>query len=461
MTTIEEFKHLFNPTSIAIVGASNEVFKSGGRFFKGLMTGGYQGSLYAVNPNEPVIFGTKSYPTMADIDGDIDLAILAVPARLVPQVMADCARKHVRFVIVHSAGFSELGPEGKELEKEMLRQAVQGGTRIIGPNCMGMYSPAANINTIVGSLNLKAEAGPLAFIGQSGWVTENAILLGIERGLRFSKAVSIGNQSDLTIEELIAYFGEDPQTKVIGFYAEGFKHGSKFIEIARRVSRKKPIVAWKSGRTAGGARAALSHTGSLAGNGVIMDDVLRQCGVTVARDMDDFLDLMVGFMSPVLPQGKRTGLLVEAGGGAVSGCDAAEVLGLEIPQLSEMAQNELIAVLKGIIPPFAAPRNPVDIVWSPAKNADRLFSQCSRIMLRETDAIVILNYLDYDECFISAMVDLRNETGKPVMVVPGHILERRAGMALLTVNGIPAFSTPRRALEVLTAMARYESYRRN
>jgi len=458
LSVAAEFDRLFNPSSIAVVGASNEIFKSGARFFRGLMTSGFKGKLYAVNPNEPVVFEQKSYRSVADVPGEIDLAMLAVPARIVPQVMADCARKRVRFAIVHSAGFSELGPEGEELEKEMLKQAALGGTRIIGPNCMGIYVPAARINMVASSSDAW-EPGGAAFIGQSGWVTENVIVMGQERGLRFSKVVSIGNQSDLTIDELIEYFGEDPATRVIAFYAEGFKRGREFLETARRVSKKKPIIAWKGGRSSGGARAASSHTGSLAGNGAIMDDVLLQCGAFIARDLDDFMDFMVGFSSPALPNGNRVGLLVEAGGGAVSGCDAAEQFGMEVPQLSEQAQKELVKTLTGIIPPFAAPRNPVDIVWSPAQGAAELFSRCSRIILGEADAIVMLNYINYDSDFAAAMVALRDETNKPVMVVPGHAIERRDGMALLTKNGIPAFTTPCIAMRVLAAMLKYARQR--
>lgn len=454
MTGIAEFERLFNPLSIAVVGASNELFKSGARFFRGLMTSGFKGGLYAVNPNEPLVFQQTSYRSVADIPGEIDLAILAIPARIIPQVIADCARKRVRFAIVHSAGFSELGPEGKELEKEMLKQAALGGTRIIGPNCMGIYVPATHINMVAGGSD-GWEPGGVAFVGQSGWVTENVIVMGQERGLRFSKVVSIGNQSDLTIEELIEFFGEDPSTRVIAFYAEGFKRGWEFLEIARRVSKKKPIIAWKGGCSSGGARAASSHTGSLAGNGAIMDDVLTQCGAVIARDLDDLMDFMVGFSSPALPRGNRVGLLVEAGGGAVSGCDAAEQFDLEVPLLSEQAQKDLVKTLTGIIPPFAAPRNPVNIVWSPAQGAAGLFSNCSRIILGETDAIIMLNYINYDDAFATAMAALRDETGKPLMVVPGHAIERRDGMALLTRNGIPAFTTPRNALRVLAAMLQY------
>jgi acetyltransferase len=458
VTQVEGLEKLFNPSSIAIVGASNELYKSGSRFFKGLMDLGYRGDLYAVNPNEPIVFGKSSYHSVLDIQDPIDLVIVAVPAVIVPQVLSDCSKKRVKFTIVHSAGFSELGADGKELEKEMLKHAGSGSTRIIGPNCMGIYSPRARINTITQGLVADDDVGSVVFVGQSGWVTENVILLGHERGLRFSKVVSIGNQSDLTIEDLVDFFADDLQTRVIALYAEGIKRGRDFIRIVQRASRLKPVIIWKGGYTPGGSRSASSHTGSMAGNGIILNAVLTQCGAVIANGLEELIDLMVGFNTPVFSEGNRIGLLVEAGGGAVSGCDAAETLGLKIPQLSQDAQREITAVLQGIIPPFAAPRNPVDIVWSPAQNAIPLFEKCSEIMLREIDALVLLNYLNYNEAFAAAMSGVRDRVGKPIMIIPGHAGERRQGMALLTKYGLPAFTTPERVMKVLAAMAKYRNF---
>jgi acyl-CoA synthetase (NDP forming) len=459
MKRVDGLERFFYPLSIAVVGASNELYKSGARFYKGLMDGGFEGRLYAVNPNEPVVFGEKSYRNVSDIQGEIDLAIIAVPARAVPQVMADCYRSRVKFAIVHSAGFSELGTEGKELEKEMLKYAGPGKTRIIGPNCMGMLSAGARINTITMGPEPENLPGSVAFVGQSGWVTENVISIGRERGLRLGKIVSIGNQSDLTIENLVDYFADDPQTSVIALYAEGIKDGCEFIRVVRRASKIKPVIVWKGGNTPGGSRSASSHTGSMAGNGEVIGAMLKQCGAIAVHGLDELIDMTAGFASPVLVQGNRVGLLVEAGGGAVSGCDAAESLGLTIPQLSENAQDEIATILKGIIPPFAAPRNPVDIVWAPAQNAVQMFVNCSRILLKEVDALVMLNYLNYNEDFVKAVGDVRDEIGKPIMVIPGHAGERRPGMALLTRNGIPAFATPERVMKVLCEMLKYSEFR--
>lgn len=459
MQIIPDFDRLFHPSSLAIVGASNNLHKSGGLFLKGLIDSGFRGKLHAVNPNEPDILGLKSYHSILDIPGEIDLAILAVPARIVPRIMAECSQKRVRFAIVHSAGFSELGAEGKELEKELLEKARQGGTRIIGPNCMGIYSPKARINTITYQVTSEDEAGQVAFVGQSGWVTENVIHRGLESGLRFSKVVSIGNQSDLTIEDLLAYFAGDTETSVIAFYIEGIKRGRELLDLARQISSTKPVIIWKVGRSEVGVSAAASHTGSLAGNSVVTEAALTQSGVITAQNLEELIDLIIGFTCPVLPAGNRVGLLVEAGGGAVAGADAAQAHGLEVPALSPQTQQELVDRLKGIVPPFSRPRNPVDIVWAPADNPAKVYVDCSRIMLKEVNTIVMVSYAAFDDYFTREVKGLRDETGKPILVIPGHPSMRRPGMSLLTQNGIPTFTIPERAIKTLAAMVRYANYR--
>ncbi len=459
MEKTQGLDRLFSPSSLAVVGASKNDQKGGGLFVKGLINSGFKGKLYPVNPKELEIMGFRCYPSILDIPGEVDLAIVAVPAGVVPQVMAECSQKGVKFAVVHSAGFAELGSKGKELQEKMLKSARQGGIRIIGPNCMGFYCPEANINTILSQYTFKKETGPVAFAGQSGWVTENFILIGRERGLRFSKVVSIGNQSDLSAEDLLEYFANDSDTKVIAFYIEGIKRGREFLQLARQISKKKPIIVWKAGRTEAGARATASHTGSLASNNAIVDAALGKGGIAVARNLDEHIYLAVGFSCPVLPTGNKVGLLVEAGGGAVAGADTTEALGLEIPTLSIKAQQELIDKLKGIIPPFSGPRNPVDIVWGPANNAVQLFMQCSRIILKEVDAIVVVSYAVYDEQSIKEVTNLRDEMRKPIFIIPGHVVGQRTGMDLLARNGVPTFNIPERALKVLSAMVRYSNYR--
>jgi acyl-CoA synthetase (NDP forming) len=454
VSVVKHLDSFFSPASIAIIGASGDHHKAGGRFVKGLLDGGYKGHIYPVNPNASDIMGLKNYKSVLDLPEDIDLAIVAVPSRAVPEVIAGCGIKKVKFAIVHSAGFSELGNEGKALEKKMLRLAQSGGTRIIGPNCMGLYAPLAHINTIVYGAKF-SPPGSVAFIGQSGWVTENVVVLGNERGLRFSKILSIGNQSDLTIEDMLEYLGEDKETRVIALYVEGFKRGADFLRIVKNVARQKPVIIWKAGRSGTGSRAASSHTGSLAGDSRIFDIVASQAGLIQVHDMDELLDFMVGFSCPVWPKGKRISILCESGGGAVSGSDTAESLGLEIPTLSEKAQKALVDSLTGVIPPFAPPRNPVDIVWGPEDNPTRLFVTCGRILLGETDAIVMLDYQKFGEDLAGQIAALRDETGKPILMAPGYVTFNRPGMAVLTGLGIPTFNSPGRAIRVLAEMVRF------
>jgi len=447
---------LFYPSSIAVVGASNDHHKAGGRFVKGLLDGGYRGTIYPVNPGAGEIMGIKSAFGVLDLPDDVDVAIVTVPAGSAPGVVADCSLKRVKFVIVHSAGFAELGAEGRALQEDMLRRIKNGTTRLIGPNCMGMYVPVSRINTIVYGAPI-CEPGGVAFVGQSGWVTENVVVLGRERGLRFSKILSIGNQSDVTIEDMIEYLAHDSDTSVIGLYAEGIRRGREFFNAVTAAGKTKPVIIWKSGRSAIGARSASSHTGSLAGDAVVFDALAAQTGLVQAHDLGELMDLMIGFSCPVYPKGKRVALLCESGGGAVSGGDTAEKYGLEVPTLSSEAQEKLISVLTGRVPPFARPRNPVDLVWGPIDDPAGLFTACGRIMLSETDAAVMLNYQKFDTVLSDKMEKLRDETLKPIFIVPGYATLNRPGMAIMTGNGLPAFDTPAKALKVLAQVVRYVS----
>lgn len=458
MKETQQLDRLFNPSSLAIIGASKNEHKSGGGFLKGLIDSGFKGKLYPVNPKESEIMGLRNYRSVLDIPGEVDLAYVTVPARTVPQVIAECSQKGVRFVVVHSAGFSELGAEGKKLEKEMLKFTRQGSTRIIGPNCMGLYSPGAHINTIT-SLDIpKDETGPLAFVGQSGWVTEAAIHMGYERGLRFSKVVHLGNQSDLAFEDLLEYLAGDSNTKVIALHIEGIKRGRDFLQLARQISQKKPIIVWKAGRTGAGVGAAASHTGSPTSDNVVFDAALAQAGIATAQNLDELIDLAVGFTCPVLPTGNKVGLLVDAGGAAVAAADAADEAGLEVPTLSAEAQKALVDQLQGIIPPFPSPKNPVDLVWPPMGNPVPLFMQCARIMLTEVDAIVMFIYANYNDYFAREMSNLRDEMRKPIFIILGLPGYHRTGMRLLTKSGVPSFALPERAIRALSAIVHYSKY---
>lgn len=459
MRKTQELDQLFSPSSIAIIGASNDIQKGGGFLLNGLLQGGFKGKLYPVNPKQSEIMGLRSYPSVLDIPEKVDEAIIAVAARIVPRVMAECSEKGVKFAVVHSAGFSELGAEGRELENEMLQSARQGGTRIVGPNCMGIYNGRVNLNTILTEAYLTGDPGAIAFIGQSGWASENFISRGFELGLRCSKVVNIGNQSDLTIEDFLEYFAADAETKVIACYIEGIKRGREFLQLAKQISPRKPIIVWKGGKTEAGIRAVASHTGCLAGNSAVFDAALRQGGIVSAENFEELLDLAIAFSSPVLPTGNRFGLIAEAGSGAVTGADIYQELGLALPTLSAETQQELDDTLQDMTMATLARQNPVDLGWLTYDISPRIHLASYRIIAKDVDAVVSLCYAHLDEQFATELASLRDEIGKPIIFVAGLPSMERQGMRLLVRNGIPTYTILQRALKVLSAMVRYYNYR--
>ena len=461
MTGSQPLERLFRPSSVAIVGASNYTQKGGGFLLNGLVTNGFKGTLYPVNPRESEILGLRSYPTVTDIPGEIDLAIIAVSARLVPQVLSECGQKGIKFAVVHSAGFAEVGTQGKALEKKTLDIARRSGIRFVGPNCMGLCCTEVGLNTIRPRSRLLDGSGCVAFLGQSGWVSENFIGMGSDRGLRFSKVVSVGNQADLSIEDFLEYLGADAQTRVIGCYIEGVKQGRKFMQLVRQISPTKPIIVWKAGRTEAGVRAASSHTASLAGNSNIFDVALRQSGAVIAHNLEDLIDLAIGFTCPVLPDGNRLGVVVEAGGGGVATADTHEVLGLEMPVLSEASQKELTNILDDSVVALPNLLNPMDIVWPLNWATGWATLKCLRIVLKEVDAALAIDYAPLNERLAAKIAALRDETGKPIIIIPGDSVEQKQGMSRLVRKGVPSFSIPERGLKVLAAMVRYANGRRH
>jgi acyl-CoA synthetase (NDP forming) len=456
-----DLKKLFEPESIAIIGASQDELKSGGMFISSLLKDGYRGTIYPINRKEPEIMSLKSYPNVLDVPGKIDLAVIAIPAPSVPQAIAECAEKGVQFAVVHSVGFSELGAEGSELERQMVK-AARGGVRIVGPNCMGIFSPHGHINTIVPYTRVPMEPGGVAFVGQSGWASENMTRLGSERGLRFTGTVSIGNQSDLTIEDFLEYFGHDPETKVFAAYIEGIKQPRRFLKLVEEISPLKPIIMWKGGSSEFGARAAASHTGSLAGNYALFQALGRQKGITLAAGMEELLDMAVAFSAPYLPGGREIGLLIEAGGGGVATADACAREGLTISPLPESVRKQIREFLDGRVPPSPARGNPVDLVWVPFADAADVYATCLKIMVPSVDScLTICYYLIEDEAFLSRLEGIRDRNRKPIVIVPGNTIDQRQGMSRAVRRGIPTYAMPENAVKALAAMTGRAEYLKN
>jgi len=454
-----DLKILFQPESIAVVGASQDELKSGGMFVSSLLKDGYKGVIYPINHKESEVQSLKSYPSVLNVPGKIDLAVMAIPAQGLPQAMAECAQKGVKFAVVHSVGFSELGDEGRELERQMVEAARKGGVRIVGPNCMGIFSPKGKINTIVPYARVPMEPGGVAFVGQSGWASESTTRLGSERGLRFSGIISIGNQSDLTIEDFLEYFGNDLETKVFAAYIEGIKQPRRFLKLAEEISPRKPIIVWKGGSSEMGAKAAATHTGSLAGDYALFEAACRQKGIISAKSLEELLDLAVAFSCPYLPIGREVGVLIEAGGGAVAISDACARAGLNISPLPQHIQNQLREFLLGKIPPSNARGNPVDLVWVSFADAPSVYATCLEIMAPVVDSCLTICYAFIeDEWFLSRLESIRDRNRKSIIVVPGNSIDQRQGMFLAVRRGIPTYAMPENAVRALAAMTQRAEY---
>jgi acetyltransferase len=450
---------LIKPESLALVGASSDEKKIGGRFMKSFLRNGFTGKLYPVNLKAPEVMGVKAYPSLQEIPGEIDVVILVIPAAATESAVEACVRKGVKFAIVHGAGFSEIGAMGKQLETRVIDIARKGGVRIVGPNCMGLFCPQVNLNSIVARYDVPLDTGSAGFWGQSGWVCENTVLLASTRGMGFSGVVSSGNQADLDTPDYLEYFQNDPQTRVLGAYLEGIRDGRRFLAKAKHVSRSKPVVIWKSGKTEAGARAVASHTGSMAGFHQVTDAALKQAGVTCAGDLEELLDYLIAFCCPHLPKGRRVCMLVESGGGGAAAADTCEPIGLEVPPLSREVQQEFVDFITGKIPPTSGLSNPVDIVWAPAHGARDFWFGCMEILLKTADSLMVITYYNLgDDEFIKGVAHLRDRTKKPIVIIPGHSTSYIEGMAKCVKTGIPVYLTPERAAKSLRAMVRYSEY---
>jgi acyl-CoA synthetase (NDP forming) len=451
---------LFRPCSVAIIGVTQDVTRGGGFLWRRLKEHGYQGSTYPVGRTCKQMDGIPCYRSVCDIPDTVDLAIAAVPAPAVEQVMKECASKQVPFVVVHTAGFAESGEEGKGLQLKIREIAQNGAMRFVGPNCMGIFSPEVHLNTIVELDEFDMVPGHVAYCGQSGWATENFIAGGSARGLRFNTVISSGNQADLELCDYLAYFGADAGTEVICAYIEGVQRGKELLALASRIGRRKPIIIWKSGFSPAGARAALSHSGSMAGNREVWEGGARSAGIISAHHFEELLDMAVAFSHPPSPMGRRVGIIAEAGGGAISASDACETLGLEVSRFSPGLQKRLQNFLKNYLPPFSGITNPLDVVWLPRPFALEITGKCIEFVASEVDAIIIMTYLPFvapetRPSYIEMIHRLRDRLQVPVYMVPPYASRGAEGIKDLTGAAIPAFPSFERAARVVDATARY------
>jgi len=411
---------------------------------RALLEPGFRGRIYPVNPNAEEILGLRCYPSVASLPEVVDLAIIVVSTSLAAAVVRECAEKGVKAAILFTAGFDELGtPEGRERGTELMAAASGGTLRLVGPNCMGVYVPKNGLGSFP---DMPSEEGPIAFVSQSGSLSNRLVWSGPERGLAFSKVVSVGNQADLEASDFLEYLAEDPETEIIAAYVEGAKEGRRLWRALRAAGRLKKLVVWKVGRTRSGARAANSHTGALAGEAEVWSGMLRQVGAIQVRDLEELLDILVALRYLGRPTGGRMAIVTGPGGPAVSAADACEEAGLTLADLSEATRTRLRGVVASA---GTSVRNPVDIGLQLAEAAEMYLEALAAVIEDPgVDAAVVIGSSAQGEGWqehVDAMGALSRAAGKPVLYVSFVVNDPAIARALAAAN-ICTFPSAERAL---------------
>ncbi len=444
----------FEPKSVAVIGASSTIGKIGNVIFQNFVMGHFKGKVYPINPRLDEIIGIKCYASVKDIPEEIDLAIIAIPAKFVPQVMQECGEKGVKCVIVVSAGFAEIGGEGTKLEQEIIHTAKKFHMRLLGPNCIGVFDSNTYVDTIFLPIvrMSRPNSGPIAIVSQSGAFMSSLLDWTAAEGLGLSKAISIGNKADVDESDLLEYLANDPFTKVITAYLESIENGNTFIRVAKKVTKQKPIILMKAGRTKGGASAAASHTGALAGSDEVIDAVLRQLGILRVENSEQMLDLANALAFQPHAKGDRILIVTNGGGAGVMSVDKLEQLGLEVPILSEDLQNQMMQHY----PPYCVARNPVDLTGDTDAERYRIALELG-LKSDEVDAALVILLFQTPSLEIEAVEVVQNAQRfkKPIVVacVGGElaaVFSRK-----LEKFDIPVYSIPERAAFAMWGLVQY------
>jgi acetate---CoA ligase (ADP-forming) len=449
---VASLRPFFAPSSVAVLGASHRRESIGGQLFRNIIAGEFEGVAYPVNQSGDAVAGVRGYRSAADLPETPDLAVVCLPARYVLAGVADVMRRGTRAICVISAGFAEIGDEGRARQEELLALVRAHGGRLVGPNCLGVAVSAPRLNATFGPRALPP--GPVAFSSQSGALGLALLEKARERGIGLSAFVSIGNKADVSSNDLLEYWEDDPDTGLIALYLESFGNPRRFGRIARRVARKKPILAMKSGTTSTGARAASSHTAALAGSEAAVEALFHQAGVIRARTLEELIDAAALFAAQPLPAGRRVAVITNAGGLGILCADACETAGLELPGLS--AETE--AALRAVLPAEASVANPVDMLGSATAAT---YEQVLPVVLADpgVDTVIALFVPPVvarpDEVAEAVGRAVADESGKPVLT--SLIAEGE----LPATSGVTNFPYPESAARALgLAAARAEWLRR-
>jgi acyl-CoA synthetase (NDP forming) len=353
----EQLDAIFQPRSVAIVGASNNPDRWGYQTTDSILNfSQFRGEVFPIHPKDEFVHGLKAYKSVMDVPGSVDLAVIVVNAGQVVEVFRQCVEKEVGGAVIITAGFAEVGPEGARLQEELTQLSRESGIRFVGPNCNGLWTSAARLNLSFWDM---VKPGPTAFISQSGTMGDYLFEVSRAKGYGFSKIVSSGNQASLDVCDYLEYLSDDEDTGVVALYLEGLKDGRRFLEVARKVTARKPVLVYKVGRTEAGARAASTHTASLTGSIQLFDAACRQAGVQICDHMLEMFDFADALAHQPLPPGNRIGIASGGGGFCVVTAEACEKVGLEVPVLGEEAQREILEHVHEFSP---SPLNPLDLI---------------------------------------------------------------------------------------------------
>ena len=457
--SISEMNHIFYPEAVSIIGASSRVGSFGQLFLNGFIKMGFK-EIYPVHPREKELAGIKAYPSIKDVPRDIDLAILIIPQGESLRVVKECVEKGVKCIVLFAAGFREKDEEGRKLELEIARVVKQGGSRMIGPNTNGLYSPAVRLLALPGSLTaggLPAETGPLSVFSQSGSFSDYLCQVMTGKNIRFNKVVSCGNEADLSSEDFLEYFGQDSETKIIAGYLEGIKDGKKFFSLAKKISNQKPIIIWKGGLTEVGAKAAMAHTGALAGSQKIWEAMFKQAGIIGVTSFEEMTDSLLAFCWLSLPNGRRIALISGMGGTGVGTSDNCTMMGLTLASFNEATQQKLRQILPDVGTSLS---NPLDLGVGSLMNPE-LFGDTARILSEDEniDMLMVVTTPDNPRS-IESLSKAFNSIKKPLVVamldIPGLV---EPHFKSLLSQHIPTYYEPKRAAYALARMAQYAEFK--
>ena len=458
---------LFRPRSVAVIGASRDRGAIGGAIFHNLISHDFEGPVYPVNPKARTVQSVAAYANIEAIPGEVDLAIIVVPARLVPEAVEACGRKGVKAVVVISAGFRETGDAGRALEQQVVATARRHGMRLVGPNCLGVLNTEPGVRLDGTFAPTFPPAGPVAFSSQSGALGLAILEYAAQLNIGISQFVSVGNKADVSGNDLLEFWEQDPGTRIVLLYLESFGNPRRFTRIARRVARTKPIVAVKSGRTRAGQRAASSHTGSIAGADAAVEALCRQSGVIRTDTMEELFDVAMLLAHQPIPAGHRVAIVTNAGGPGIMASDACETHGLEVPLLTEATMQRL----REGLPPEAAVRNPVDMIASATPQA---FERTVATVLADpnVDALLVLYVppivttpLDVAQAIVRGVATARQAAAaegrapKPVLSCFMGTHGVSEGLSALHAGQVPSYAFPESAAIALSRAVAYARWR--